>query len=460
MDHFLAVDIGASSGRHILGSIENEKLVLEEIYRFSNNVSKKEGSLVWDTDRLFREVIEGMKQAAHIGKIPKSMAIDTWAVDYMLLDEKDQELAPLYAYRDPGHAKGAEQFHKTIPFSALYERNGLQYQPFNTIYQLASRPETLKDAKHFLMVPDYLAWKLTGIKSNEYTNLSTTGLINVHSHDLDDSLLEQTKITNDLFGPVKIPGECIGPLSDEISGQVGYSCEVVACASHDTASAFLASIGEEIILSSGTWSLIGITTAQTHITEKARNANFSHEGSFDRNFRFLKNIMGLWIIQEVRRDLNEQYSFADLVKLAKADPYPYCFDVNKVRFLKPDCMSEEIKTECAALGYPPIESIGQLADCVYRSLALATKTAVEELESITQKAYATINIVGGGSQNEYLNELIAEQTNKRIIAGPIEATALGNIGAQLMGAEKMKAKEIKELIRKSFPYKEYQGGRE
>ncbi|WP_290139146.1 rhamnulokinase family protein [uncultured Dubosiella sp.] len=451
MNYYLAVDIGASSGRHILGSIQNGQLVLEEIFRFENNVTRKKHKLIWDDEYLFEQILSGMKKAKELGKIPTSMAVDTWAVDFALLDETDHLVDSIQAYRDASHVQGAKKIHDQMPFEALYALNGLQYQPFNSIYQLANRD--LSQAKSFLMVPDYFAWKLTGHKTNELTNLSTTGLLNVHTRQLDEALLGVLDCDKEMFQEVKSAGEVIGSLLPNIQQIVGYDCDVVACASHDTASAYMAAIGDEIILSSGTWSLLGILSDDPIVNEKSRRANYTHEGAPDRRIRFLKNIMGLWIIQEVKRDLRDTYSFAQLVEMARTDPYPHCIDVNQDKFLKPECMSKTIRAECKRLGYPPVETVGQLADCVYRSLAFATAQSVEELEHITNKTYQTINVVGGGCQNEYLNELIADATGKTVIAGPVEATAIGNLCTQ-MNHENRKA-----LIKRSFPCKTFKKGK-
>ena len=457
MNYYLAVDIGASSGRHILGHVENGKLVWEEIYRFKNGAYEKDGHFYWDIDGLYKSVIEGMKQAANLSKIPVSVAVDTWAVDYVLLDENENKISDPYSYRDSRTADGVKSVHHKINRDEVYRRNGIQFQPFNTIYQLASSPDQLQKAKIFLMIPDYLAFRLTGIKTNEYTNMTTTALLNSQGN-LDSDLLEAAGVSEHLFPETVEPGTVIGNLKKQTAEEVGYDCKVIAAASHDTGSAFMAGVGEGIFLSSGTWSLLGVERDTADLSEKAMKANFTSEGGYDRRYRFLKNIMGLWLIQETAADLNQEYSFAQLVNLAKESLFDGVFDCDDPRFLKPACMKDEIQSWFRENNLPEPVTPGDLARTIYRSLAVSTARACRQLEEITGQTYETVNIFGGGCQNGLLNEMIACQTGKTVLAGPVEATAIGNLAAQLIGdGQCADLKEARNIIRNSEKIRVFEG---
>lgn len=456
MKYFLAIDIGASSGRHILGSIQNGQLCLEEIYRFENYVELKNGHYYWNIDYLFGEVVAGLKECVKQNKIPVTLGIDTWAVDYVLLDESGKCIDDVYAYRDTR----VDSYIRVNQLKDLYMKTGIQYQKFNTIYQLASDDEIRKTRSvDYLMVPDYLNYLLTGQKVNEYTNMSTTQLLDIHTNQLSNELLDFCKTNQKIFQTMVMPGTSIGCLSEDMQKIIGANIEVIVPATHDTGSAYMAAIEEKsIILSSGTWSLLGIETKQPIVSVQSMTANFTNEGGYDFNYRFLKNIMGLWIIQEVSRELGGKYSFAKLVEMAKRDSFEGIFDVNDERFLKPESMILEIKKYFEERNEPVPKTVGEIAYCVYHSLAICYKEAIEELERITNTKYTTINIIGGGCQNRLLNEMIAEVADKKVVAGPIEATALGNILAQLIQKNIVKdLKEGRELIKKSFEIQEFKG---
>lgn len=461
MEYFLAIDIGASSGRHILCYLEDKKLKLKEVYRFENNVVLKDGHYYWNIDYLFSEVVNGIKACVKLNMVPRTLGIDTWAVDYALLDSKGNRVDDIYAYRDNRVDQYIQENIDETTLNNLYETTGIQFQKFNTLYQLASDNNIRKaQGVDYLMVPDYLNYLLTGKKVNEYTNMSTTQLLDIHTNELSNKLLEMCDVKKEVFQQIVMPGTSIGYLSKDIQEMVGANIEVIVPATHDTGSAYMATIEDHsIIISSGTWSLLGIETKKPYLTEKAMRANFTNEGGFDYRYRFLKNIMGLWIIQEVSRNLDGKYSFAQLVELARKDKFDCVFDVNKERFLKPDNMILEIQNDFKERGKKAPQSVGEIAYCVYNSLAHCYKEAIEELEDITGNNYDTINIIGGGCQNELLNELIGECCQRKVVAGPIEATALGNILAQLINKEVVSGLEDgRKLIRESFDIKEY-GGR-
>lgn len=454
-NYYLAVDIGASSGRHMLAHLEDGKVVLEEIHRFSNGMIEVDGHKRWDIEELFRQIIIGLKKCKELGKIPTSMGIDTWAVDYVLLDEKDNVVRPCFGYRDSRTAGMDEEVYKIIPQDKLYERTGIQKAIFNTIYQFMADKKAgyLKDAKSFLMVPDYLHYLLTGVKSNEYTNCSTTQLLNPETKSWDYELIGMLGFNKDLFGEIKQPGTSIGVFSDSVKSEVGFDCKVVLPPTHDTASAVFAvpnTFDNVLYISSGTWSLLGSENMQAICSKEAMEANFTNEGGYEGRFRFLKNIMGLWMIQSVRNELiaaGQEYSFAELCEMAEAADIDSIVDANDEVFLAPDSMIEAVREYCRNHGQNEPQTPGELAKVIYKSLAICYRNACEEVENITGKHFDIINVVGGGSKAGYLNKLTAEITGKRVVAGPSEATALGNIGAQMVAAGEVAGlKDFRKLL--------------
>ena len=436
--YYLAVDIGASSGRHILGTMANGKLALEEVYRFENGMTKnQDGHLCWDIEHLLSEIKEGLKICKAINKIPTTMGIDTWAVDYVLLDEQDKPMKPVYGYRDSRTKGMDEKVYQIISPEDLYAKTGIQKQPFNTIFQLMAEPaERLQQAKAMLMIPDYLHFCLTGKKVQEYTNGTTTQLVDAKTKQWDKELIQALNLPKHLFQPLQQPGTLIGNFSKEIQEEVGFDCTVVLPATHDTGSAVLAVPAKEenfLYISSGTWSLMGTEQWGPNCSEESRQANFTNEGGIDGRFRFLKNIMGLWMIQSVRHELNDAYSFAQLCQFAEeADAFPSRVDVNDESFLAPDSMIEAVKVYCKNTNQPIPQTIGELAAVIYQSLAESYAQTIKEIEDLTGISYSAIYVVGGGCNADYLNRLTAKATGKNVLAGPAEATATGNLLAQLL----------------------------
>jgi len=451
---YLAVDIGASSGRLILGGLESGgRLSLREVHRFSNGPVSRGGHLCWEYDRLFNEILTGMRRCAELGEIPVSMGVDTWGVDFVLLDADGRVIGDTVAYRD-NRTEGADvELSRVMPESELYARTGIQKQPFNTIYQLWSVREQLNGARTFLMTPDYFHYLLTGVASNEYTNASTTGLLNAARKTWDGALLDSLGYPRKLFGRLSQPGETIGRLSDEIKARVGFDCAVVLPATHDTASAVAAApLGERsIYISSGTWSLLGVENAAPITTESSRALNFTNEGGVDYRFRYLKNIMGLWMIQETRRELGKIHSYDELDALAGAERgFPSVVDVTDSRFLAPAGMIAEITAACGESGQPFPDTPGKLARCIYSSLAKGYAKAVRELREITNRDFDSLCIVGGGCKSALLNRLTAGETGLELRVGPVEATALGNIIVQMIaGGEIKDLASARELITQS-----------
>ena len=463
-NYYLAIDIGASSGRHILGHIEQGRIVLEEVWRFENGMQVKDGNLCWDLPYLYGEIKTGIKKCKELGKIPVSMGIDTWAVDYVLLDENDQVIGKTYGYRDNRTQKMDEEVYKIISESELYRRAGIQKQLFNTIYQLMAvkkqHPEYLEKAKTFLMLPDYFHFLLTGEKKSEYTNATSTQLVNARTCDWDWELIEKLGYPKEIFLPLSMPGTKAGKFSEKLEEEVGFSCEVVLPATHDTASAVMAvpdESGNSVYISSGTWSLMGIETKMPVCSEESRKRNFTNEGGYDHRFRYLKNIMGLWMIQSLRREMKNAYSFAQLCQMAEENSdFPSRVDVNADLFLAPASMTGAIKDMCIQTGQPVPETAGELAAVVYESLSDSYAETVQELEQITERKYDSICIVGGGSNADYLNRLTAEKSGKKVLAGPGEATAVGNLLAQMIENGDLKdLKEARKCVRNSFSIRKY-----
>lgn len=463
-NYYLAVDIGASSGRHILGYMEDGQMKIHEIHRFKNGMENKAGKLVWDTDYLFTEIVNGMKKCKEYGKIPASMSIDTWAADYVLLDKNNQILGDTYGYRDSRTARMDTKVYEKIPEKDLYARTGIQKQIFNTIYQLMAvkqdTPELLKRAKTFLMLPDYFLFLLTGNAVPEYTNATSTQLVNPIKKKWDTGLLKLLGYPEEMFLPLALPGTKTGDLKDNIQKETGFNCEVVLCASHDTASAVMAmpvTSGEGLYISSGTWSLMGIETEMAYCDEKSRLANFTNEGGYNYRFRYLKNIMGLWIIQSARHEMNDMYSFAELCKMAEENrEFPSRIDVNNSCFLAPENMTREIQAYCQQSRQAVPQTPGEIAAVIYSSLAECYGKTIHELEKNTGKIYDSIHIIGGGSNASYLNQLTADITGKTVYAGPCEATAIGNIMAQMIRAgEFTDLAEARKCVYNSFDIRKY-----
>ena len=478
MKYYLAIDIGASSGRHILGHAEDGKIVLEEIHRFDNRQLRQNGHDCWDMDNLWSGIVEGLKACKALGKIPATVGIDTWAVDYVLLDGDGKQLGDAVAYRD-GRTEGMDKaVEGMIPPAELYARTGIQKQIFNTIYQLMAlkqeHPEQLENAESLLMIPDYFNYRLTGVKKQEYTNATSTNLVNAAEKRWDLELIQRLGLPAGLFGELSMPGTVVGELTAEMQAEVGFNTTVILPATHDTGSAFLAVPARDenaVYLSSGTWSLLGVENEAPITTEESRLQNFTNEGGAWYRFRYLKNIMGLWMIQSIRRELNgtayvagreskyasgRTYSFPDLIEEAKgAADFPSVVDANDGSFLSPDSMIDAIKTYCEKSGQPIPKTVGEIMQCVYRSLAKCYKDAIEGLSQLTGKAYTSVNIVGGGCQDMYLNRMTASAAGLPVYAGPVEGTAIGNLIVQMIaGGEFDGLQAAREAIRNSFDIKE------
>lgn len=459
--YYLAVDIGASSGRHILAHLEDGKIVLEEIHRFENKMTERNGHLCWETQRLFNEILNGLKKCKEMNKIPVTMGIDTWGVDFVLLDENGDVVGDTVAYRDSRNEGMDEKVYALIPAAELYARTGIQKQLYNTVFQLMSikttNPEQLEAAQRLLMIPEYFNYLLTGVQMNEYTNATTGNLVNAETKQWDGEVLDRLGYPRRLFGELKLPGETVGMFSEAVASEVGFTCKVVLPATHDTGSAVAAvpvNDDDFLYISSGTWSLIGAERMTPDCSEESRKLNFTNEGGVEYRFRYLKNIMGLWLIQSIKRELNNEYGFGALCDMAREADIDTVVDVDDPRFLAPKSMIETVKTVSAETGGKVPETIGEIVKVVYLSLAKRYGQAVREMEQITGRTYSRLHIVGGGCQDAYLNELTAQATGLDVYAGPVEATALGNLMVQMLAnGEVATLAEGRTTIARSFDVK-------
>ena len=462
----------------MLGHMEQGRLVLEEIYRFDNVQVYKNGHDCWNIENIYEYILHGLKVCARIGKM---VGIDTWGVDYVLLDKERQPCCDCVSYRDRRTEGMDDKVSAKISPEELYQRTGIQKQLFNTIYQMtAQRQESegeLFRAEHFLMIPEYLNFLLTGRIVNEYTNATTTSLVNAETKSWDYELIEMLGFPKKIFGELAMPGTVIGGFTEEVQKNVGFNSTVILPATHDTGSAFLAVPARDecaVYLSSGTWSLLGVENDKPITGRESREQNFTNEGGFQYRFRYLKNIMGLWMIQSIRRELNgvayvegrgdrrkkrqHQIGFSELSEAAGRSRYfMSVVDVNDSRFLTPESMTEEIKNACRESAQPVPKDTGELMQCVYRSLSKCYADAVGTLAELTGKTYTSINIVGGGCQDAYLNQMTAELSGLPVYAGPVEGTALGNLMVQMLHeAEFTDLQDARNVIRDSFQITKYQ----
>lgn len=462
--YYLAVDIGASSGRHMLAHMEDGVMRLEEIYRFRNGMTDKDGSLCWDFDRLFAEIKQGMIRCRELGRIPVSMGVDTWGVDFVLLDSEDKVLGQTVGYRDSRTNGMDKKVEAVIPQEKLYERTGIQKQVYNTIYQLQAikeeHPEYLEQAQSLLMTPDYFHFLLTGEKKSEYTIATTSQLVNAKQSDWDAELIRMLGFPERIFKSTSMPGTVAGHLSEAVREEVGFDCKVVLPPSHDTASAVLAvpAEGENVLyISSGTWSLMGVERMTPDCSVRSMSADFTNEGGYDHRYRYLKNIMGLWFIQSVRKELAQDMSFGEICELAAKESIPTIVDCNDERFLAPKSMTEAVKDYCRETNQQIPQTLGELAAVIYNSLAKCYADTLAQMEGITKKYYDTIYVVGGGANADYLNKLTARYTGRKVSAGPTEATAIGNLTVQMLSDGVFdNLSEARTCIRKSFDIRMYE----
>lgn len=467
-NHFLAFDLGASSGRAMLGSLENGKLQLTEIHRFKNQMTRIHGSYYWNIYKLFDELKAGLKKCiSEFNVQPTSIGVDTWGVDYSLVSESGQLIGLPFAYRDHRTDNAIEDFFKVLPKKETYQLSGIQFMQFNTLFQLfASKQEKhsrLNIAESLLFTPDTLNYLFTGVKKNEYTIASTSQLLKPGKAEWETKLFNAAGVDQSLVEEIVQPGEEVGKILPEIQEDTG-SKEIpcIAVASHDTASA-IASVpangGNWAYLSSGTWSLLGIESDEPLVSEKILEMNFTNEGGVEGTTRFLKNIMGMWLIQECKRiwDEEEELEWPEIVALCKtAEPFKYLINPDDGVFLNPGNMPKAIQEYCKNTNQEVPETKGEIARCIYDSLALKYKFTIKQIESVTGKTIEKLHVIGGGANNVMGNQLIADAIGIPVFAGPSEATATGNIMLQAKAAGAVKdLAEIRQVIKNSFEIIEY-----
>ncbi|HRY77649.1 MAG TPA: rhamnulokinase family protein [Candidatus Izemoplasmatales bacterium] len=441
-NYYLAIDIGASSGRHVLAWREGDGIAMREIYRFSHHAVPHGDGWIWDIEQMKTHVVNGLKKCHEIGLTPCGIGIDTFGVDYALLNAKGEILGNVHSYRDLRTLPAKAEVARHLSERDQFQKTGIQPQVFNTIYQLMADRMSgkLADADQILLLPSYLTYFLTGVPHNESTIASTTGLLDLTTGGWNEELLDLLDLTPVQFAPLVLPGSRIGSLTASIQEAVGFDSTVYAVGAHDTASAVLGSLCDRntAFLSSGTWSLLGLTLPQPIVTEEARQNGFTNEVGVGGTIRFLKNIMGLWMVQEVRREQEVVLSYPEIAELAAHHrDYSGHVDVTDQRFLSPVSMTEAIKGFLRETHQPEPANLGELYFCLYRSLAMEYAKTLRQLEDLRQRPISALNIIGGGSQNALLNELTEQTTHKKIIAGPVEATALGNVLAQMIASREV-----------------------
>ena len=453
----VAIDLGASSGRLMIGWLEGERLKTQEIYRFKNKMLFDGVHQTWDLEGIFKHIIQGLKSQVGINIV--SIGVDTWGVDYVLLDKTNKLLDKPYAYRDHRTDEVYTRVLDEWDNDVLYRLTGLQFMPFNTLYQLKSHteqnPQVFKQEPTFLMIPDYFHYRLCGVKSNEFTELSTSQLLEVESRELCEEILSYINIDKNIFPPMYMPGSVLGTVTDEISKEtmINSHTKVIAPCTHDTGSSVLASVGGEdsVYISSGTWALMGIVTDKPIVTDIAYQYGFSNEGGVDKSTRLLKNIAGMWIVNRVIEEIApEKNGYEVSLIAAEHSPFITLINPNDNVFFNPNNMVETIQEYAKHTKQAVPSTLGEIIRCVYDSIALLYNIVLNELERIVNKSFNSINIIGGGCQNVLLNQITANVTRRTILAGPVETSALGNIVLQMISLGIIKDVSAgKEIIKNS-----------
>lgn len=457
--HCAAIDLGASNGRVVLAGLEGERLRLREVARFETPlVRDPSGYQCWDVDRIEEGVRAGLRAAGALARVA-SVGVDTWGVDFALVDDAGARTAPVVSYRDARTQAARERIEERFPPGDLYRRTGIQLQPFNTLFQLAAtaarEPGWLARARRLLLLPDYFHFRLCGARANEYTNTTTTQLWNLDTDDWDDALLEAAGIGRGLLGRPVEPGTALGTAELPGAGRV----QVVAPATHDTASSVAAiplDGPDTAYISSGTWSLMGIESRVPLVGDEARRLNVTNEGGVDRRFRVLKNIVGLWLVQRIRQELGGDDHAALVAAAEEAPPWRSLIDPEDPRFYNPPSMVEALRGYCAETDQPLPEGAGALARCAFESLALCYRRTALGLAALRGRPITRIHVVGGGSQNRLLDQLCADACALPVRAGPAETAALGNACVQLVALGALPSLEAaRALVARSFAVEEF-----
>ena len=461
-----AVDLGATSGRVMLGHVGPDQLSVEAVHRFSNDPVRVTDGLHWNILELYRNLLIGLRKAVVEQPDLAGVGIDSWAVDYGLVSG-DRLINNPFHYRDERTARGVDLVHKIADHASLYATNGLQFQPFNSIYQLAvdQKAGVIDDTTRMLMLPDLLGFWLTGEQIGERTNASTTGLLDVSTGSWNATLIDKLSLPRSLFPSLVDPASRVGSLRDDVAAEVGATLDVIAVGSHDTASAVVGVPMTEpgaAYISSGTWSLVGIELDRPVLTEESREANFTNEGGVDGKIRYLRNVMGMWLLSESIRTWEREGLTLELTTLlaqAAAITTPVAiFDANHPSLLPPGDMPKRITGLCVAAGTAAPNSPPEFARSIVESLAEAYATAIDDAERLSGSKINIVHIVGGGSQNTLLCQLTANRTGRRVLAGPVEATAIGNVLIQgrAAGLVDGELSELRALVARTFPLAEYQ----
>jgi rhamnulokinase len=462
----LAVDLGAESGRVVLGRFDGRRVSLEEIHRFPNLPVRLPDGLHWDVLRILHEIKEGLAKAVR-GEGIEGIGVDSWGVDFGLLDRDGALVSNPYHHRDTRTEGMIEEAFGRVPKEEIYDLTGIQFLPINTLYQLLAMRDSplLEAAETLLLIPDLINYWLTGERACEYTNATTTQLIELETGGWSQSLLERLDLPSRLLAPIISPGTELGPLLPEVAEEIGAGAPVFAVASHDTASAVVAvpaKADDFAYISSGTWSLVGVETRSPVVTSGAIEANFTNEGGFAGSTRFLKNVMGLWLLQECRRQWareGHEYSYEELARIAEGAPSGPLVDPDHPAFLTPGDMTARIRRFCEETGQAPPEEPAAFARCVFESLALKYWYAIEQAQILTGQRIGTVNVVGGGSQNALLCQLTADAAQLPVVAGPVEATAMGNVMVQAFARDRVGSpEEIRAVVGNSFEAPTYEPG--
>ena len=470
MDH-IAIDIGASGGRLFSGKItgdpsdfasSNHKIRIREIYRFQNSTVQRQGHYFWEIDLLFNHIIIGLKEAFRNGITRCTAGIDTWGVDYVLIDRNGNRVTDVFSYRDNRTDNAMKSFHKIISEQDIYQKTGIQFLQFNTLYQLfVHNREELKNTWKILLIPDYLYFLFTGRCLNEETNASTTQMLNLFQKDFDTDLLSSLGLDKNQFAGLIKPGNFIGKVKPELKQKYGLpECEFISVATHDTGSAILGTPlfeDDSVYLSSGTWSLMGLENKSPINSPDALQHNFTNEWGAGNTYRFLKNLTGLWLIQEVKRNYDNKFGFGDLMEKAReSEDFRFIINCNDDCFLNPVNMIEAVRKYCMRTGQGTPDSEGEIARCIMDSLALSYRYTVEEIEKLTGIIVNKINVTGGGVKNTFLCQATADITGKKVVAGPVEAAVIGNLIMQMIASGEIGGiAEARRIISKSFIPDEY-----
>ncbi len=467
---YIACDLGAESGRVILGSLSDKgTFTLEEVHRFTNGAANVDGTLRWEGQRIFEELKRGLREVAARGVPVASLSVDSWGVDYVLFNEREPMLSPPYHYRDSRTDRTFSAVLEKAGKERIFAETGIQFMSINTLYQLIAElednPESVEAADSFLNIADYFNYRFSGVARAEASLASTTQIYNPKTRDWSAALIRKFGFPKKVFPPIVDSGTRLGPLTPELREETNLpGVEVIATCSHDTGAAVAAvpaADGEDwAYLSSGTWSLIGVELPEPLINEGALEHGFTNEAGFGGTTRFLKNIVGLWILQESRRDWAErgqELDYAEINRLAEdAEPFRSLIDPNAGPFLKPDDMPAKIAAFCRDTGQPEPETPGQFGRCILESLALLYKQSLEAVEELTGRKISTLHIVGGGCQSALLNQFAASATGREVLAGPVEATAVGNLLIQAIALGDLNAlADLRRVVRDSFPIQSF-----